>query len=185
MKPEAPVPLTSQGHRAGGNEHRHLASNSMTMFGSNAWDRATQHPTDLVGDNLHQGGATRHWVSPYSDPQLEYVYLGTPHQGSPQTSQVASPQRWPMPDATLNPSLAPPASNNVQYFQVNQHQAIQHRASQHRAMPTLTTMDTMQRPPGLRNLVTQCPAAISNYLSFRLCNGSAVFFLRKHMRGLP
>lgn len=117
MKPEAPVPLTSQGHRAGGNEHRHLASNSMTMFGSNAWDRATQHPTDLVGDNLHQGGATRHWVSPYSDPQLEYVYLGTPHQGSPQTSQVASPQRWPMPDATLNPSLAPPASNNVQYFQ--------------------------------------------------------------------
>lgn len=47
----------------------------MTMFGSNAWDRATQHPTDLVGDNLHQGGATRHWVSPYSDPQLEYVYL--------------------------------------------------------------------------------------------------------------
>ncbi|KAG0594268.1 hypothetical protein M758_UG062700 [Ceratodon purpureus] len=56
------------------------------MFG-NTFGGRSQHAMDIAGGNRDRRGPPPNWRSPYNNPDLEYVYLGSPQtsQGSPQT----------------------------------------------------------------------------------------------------
>ncbi|KAG0572717.1 hypothetical protein KC19_VG120100 [Ceratodon purpureus] len=57
------------------------------MFGNNTFGGGSQHAMDIARGNRGRRGSSPNWRSPYNNPDLEYVYLGSPQtsQGSPQT----------------------------------------------------------------------------------------------------
>lgn len=88
------------------------ASSNLAMFAKDMGG-AGQHIMDMSRGNLDRRGAAQTWVNPYSNPEFEYVYLGSPQTSQDsQTPLILDPG---MSSVSSGSQVLQPPTGNVHY----------------------------------------------------------------------